>query len=290
METGIHVHATNLATGSSWNEDLDAKRLHMERDEFLSHHDTPSLYTGSAGKLVLVNDDENALVFGDGVSTFLELDDTPSSYSGQGTKYVRVNTGSTGLEFYDAPGGNGDGELVGVLVHDEGVFLGTGTIINVVGDHLAMSLSGSVAQIEQGDLFLPTHDDFWVRGTGTLSYTANNTWERIGYVTGTISVDRDCSLILTISGQIWGTSGNPERLYVQFELDGTRQGRQWAQTQDTNPAQSERWWLHFMEIFDVSSGTHGIAAYTWDGGSSVDRSFTSLALYVETMDGATWQV
>ena len=39
-------------------------------------------------------------------STYLDLTDTPSSYSGQAGKYVRVNAGETGLEF-NSPSGTG---------------------------------------------------------------------------------------------------------------------------------------------------------------------------------------
>jgi hypothetical protein len=42
-----------------------------------------------------------------GSSTFLALTDTPSAYTGQAGKYAKVNTGETALEF-DTPGGGGD--------------------------------------------------------------------------------------------------------------------------------------------------------------------------------------
>jgi hypothetical protein len=282
----ILIHATEMSTGSSYNEDLDATRLHMERDEFLALHDTPPLYTGSAGQQVIVNDDEDALIFAAGVSSFLELDDTPSSYSGQGTKYVRVNTGSSGLEFFDAPGGAGAG-VVGVLVHDEGVFLGTGTIINVVGDNISMSLSGSVGKIEQSILSAPAPDEFVVKSTGTLSYTQNNTWEQIKYITGTISVDRECSLICDLSFRWWGTTSNWEYMELQYEIDGSQSGRIWKQQRNGGPANNQRWMDHFQEVFTVQSGIHGVALYTRDGGSSLDRSFDTIALLTRVPSGAT---
>jgi hypothetical protein len=55
------------------------------------------IYNGSAWKEVTA----------EGVSTFLALTDTPSSYSGQAGKYAKVNTGETALEFA-TPGGGGD--------------------------------------------------------------------------------------------------------------------------------------------------------------------------------------
>ena len=42
-----------------------------------------------------------------GASTFLDLTDTPSSYSGQAGKYIKVNSGETGLEFTTISGGSG---------------------------------------------------------------------------------------------------------------------------------------------------------------------------------------
>lgn len=100
---------------------------------FLSLTDTPSAFTGEAGKMLVVNIAENALEFvdaalfpsyvgnagkvlavngtADGVewisvtpaSTFLGLTDTPNDYTGQGGKLVAVNSGETAVEFIDAP-------------------------------------------------------------------------------------------------------------------------------------------------------------------------------------------
>lgn len=185
----ISIHATQLSTGSSWNVDLDAERMHMERDEFLALDDTPALFSGSAGKTVIVNDDEDALTFGALKETFLDLDDTPSAYVGHATKFVRVNTGSSGLEFSSAPGG-GAGSI-GVLVHDEGVFLGTGTIINVVGDNISMSLSGSVAKIEQDNLSV-YQDSVLITGASDVSFDENMEVVATGSVTFVTQRARYC--------------------------------------------------------------------------------------------------
>jgi len=61
----IKIHATQMSTGSSYDVALDATRMHMERDQFLALIDTPALFSGSAGKTVVVADDEEALVFGE---------------------------------------------------------------------------------------------------------------------------------------------------------------------------------------------------------------------------------
>jgi len=278
-----------MSTGSSWNTDLDGERLHMERDEFLALHDTPPLYTGSAGKQVVVNDNEDALVFENTVSSFLDLTDTPGSYVGQATKYARVNTGSSALEFADAPGGDASGEIQGVLIHDEGVFLGTGTIINVVGDYISASLSGSVAKIERESQLVSIEKIEWVKHSGTSTLTANNTWEMIPYLTGTIDVDRACDLLLQLGTRWWTASSNFERCELQFELDGTQSGIIWYQTKDANVTQGARWFANFAETFEVQSGTHGFAIYSRDGGASGDRGFSEGLLLVEAVEGDTWQ-
>jgi len=55
------------------------------------------IYNGSSWKEVTA----------EGVATFLALTDTPSAYTGQAGKYAKVNTGETALEFA-TPGGGGD--------------------------------------------------------------------------------------------------------------------------------------------------------------------------------------
>jgi hypothetical protein len=69
--------------------------------------DTPSDYTGQAGKILVVNSTEDGVEFDDapsgGAEDFLDLTDTPGSYSGHGNKLVAVNSGETALEFVDAP-------------------------------------------------------------------------------------------------------------------------------------------------------------------------------------------
>ena len=78
---------------------------------FLGLSDTPTTYSGQAGKVVKVKGDESGLEFGtggSGASTFLDLTDTPSSYTSQSLKAVRVNSGETALEFYTPTTGSGD--------------------------------------------------------------------------------------------------------------------------------------------------------------------------------------
>jgi hypothetical protein len=51
-----------------------------------------------------------------------------------------VPTGTSG-------GGGGGTSSIGVMVWDEGVPLGTGTVLNFVGDNVSASISGSVVQV-----------------------------------------------------------------------------------------------------------------------------------------------
>jgi len=72
--------------------------------DFIALTDTPSTYTGQAGKFPQVNSGETALEFSAavGITTFLGLTDTPSTYSGQAGKVATVNSGETALEFSSA--------------------------------------------------------------------------------------------------------------------------------------------------------------------------------------------
>lgn len=100
---------------------------------FLDLTDTPTTYTGQAGRFLTANLAENALEFADAavfpsftgnegkylvvnatedgvewadltvVASFLDLTDTPGTYSGQNGKLVAVNSGGTALEFVTMP-------------------------------------------------------------------------------------------------------------------------------------------------------------------------------------------
>lgn len=59
----VQIHATQLSTGTSYGEDLEATRLHMERDQFLVMEDTPDTYNGASGQFVVVREDELKLEF-----------------------------------------------------------------------------------------------------------------------------------------------------------------------------------------------------------------------------------
>jgi hypothetical protein len=77
---------------------------------FTDHSDTPSSYTGQAGKVVTVNSGETGLEFTNKTndtndSLFVELLDTPSSYTGEAGKYVAVKATEDGLEFVSVPSG-----------------------------------------------------------------------------------------------------------------------------------------------------------------------------------------
>jgi len=89
---------------SEANEDLDGVPVPgagAGAGTFLALSDTPSDYTGNAGKVVKVNATEDGLEFGtisEGAGTFTELTDTPSSYVGRGGDVVLVKTTEDGIE------------------------------------------------------------------------------------------------------------------------------------------------------------------------------------------------
>ena len=69
---------------------------------FVGLGDTPTNFTGAAGKTLKVNSSGNAVEFvtvTTPAGNFAGLTDTPSSLSGQGGKTVKVNSGGTALEF-----------------------------------------------------------------------------------------------------------------------------------------------------------------------------------------------
>ena len=69
---------------------------------FVGLGDTPTNFTGAAGKTLKVNSSGNAVEFvtvTTPAGNFAGLTDTPSSLTGQGGKTVKVNSGGTALEF-----------------------------------------------------------------------------------------------------------------------------------------------------------------------------------------------
>jgi len=72
------------------------------KNRFIELDDTPSTYSGQAGKYPRVKTDETGLEFATvvaGVGTFKDLTDTPDTYSTHGGKHVTVKSTEDGLEF-----------------------------------------------------------------------------------------------------------------------------------------------------------------------------------------------
>lgn len=99
-----------MTTEPTDNADIATKAYVDDQSRtFLDLTDTPSSYSGQAGKVAAVKATEDGLEFvegGGGADTFLELTDTPSSYSGQAGKVAAVKATEDGLEFVspDTPG------------------------------------------------------------------------------------------------------------------------------------------------------------------------------------------
>jgi len=106
-KSGIqHIDVGDELSKSEWLDEESHQFVHdtsfpgspVERQVFYRDDEHKwYIYNGSAWKELSA----------EGVSTVLGLTDTPSSYSGQAGKYARVNTGEDALEFA-TPGGGGD--------------------------------------------------------------------------------------------------------------------------------------------------------------------------------------
>lgn len=89
--------------GRGTNITVDTLQALVNPVDFLQLTDTPSSYSGQAGKMVRVNGAANGLEFADPpVAAFLGLSDTPNSYANQKGKTVKVNVAENGLEFGNA--------------------------------------------------------------------------------------------------------------------------------------------------------------------------------------------
>lgn len=189
---------------------------------FLGLTDTPSTYSGAAGKVTKVNSGETAIEFGavatatptasaiviadsdgkigagwlddaDISKTFLELTDTPSAYTGESLKLVRVNVGETALEFVASSG--------------------SGYTQEEIEDFTAAQFTGNTGVIDA------TYDD----GTGAITLTLDvSAADRILYSTGadawaetaltafarTLLDDADAATARTTLGVVAGGAGD----------------------------------------------------------------------------------
>jgi len=92
------ISLTTSTTEITMDEIKDVRSLYGNSSaSFRFLADTPSSYSGEAGKVPKVNTGETALEFG--FVNFSELGDGPGSLAGHGGKTVMVNTGGTALEF-----------------------------------------------------------------------------------------------------------------------------------------------------------------------------------------------
>ena len=99
-----------LKKASNTNYDADWQTVPGVGSNFVDLGDTPSSYSGSGAKYVVVNGAEDALEFTTVIGTveeFTDLTDTPANYTGSAGKYAKVNVGETALEFSSVSGGGG---------------------------------------------------------------------------------------------------------------------------------------------------------------------------------------
>lgn len=139
-EIGYEIDTKKMKIGdgsTAWN-DLPYAIGASGASRFVELADTPSEYTGQAGKLIKVNSTEDGLEFGDPPepppSSFKDLTDTPNDYTGYGGKIVAVKSTEDGLEFIDPP--SSGASIFNFLDHDPfkgdpiGLLLITGSIFH----------------------------------------------------------------------------------------------------------------------------------------------------------------
>ena len=188
--------------------------------DFLGLTDTPSAYTGQAGKLVAVNTAENALVFAtdnSGVSTFVALTDTPNDLSGQGGKILKVNSEGNALILVD------ETDTDTTYTASDGVTLDSTTfkLTNPPGI-VTVNSTGSIATTAFGKsvyhtgsnastLTLPATASgnngkiirFFNTGTSTITLDGNESETIDGSSTKTLAAGKTVSLLQ--NGSIWST-------------------------------------------------------------------------------------
>lgn len=99
--TDSSLFSANYETGECDNS------IPVSTTNFLNLEDTPSSYTNQAGKVIVVNENENGLKFSNfepGTTTFIDLTDTPTTYSGFENYYVKVKSDGSGLDFISPEG------------------------------------------------------------------------------------------------------------------------------------------------------------------------------------------
>ena len=113
--------------------------------------DTPGSF-GTTGQILAINSSANSLEFVD--NKVLTLSDTPSSYSGQAGKVLKVNTGETGLEFAtDDAGGSLSGYATETFVNNAiANVTGTNAAYYTKSENILLTLNYNPRVYTSGDL------------------------------------------------------------------------------------------------------------------------------------------
>ena len=166
-----------------------------------------------------------------GITTFLGLTDTPSAYTGQAGKVATVNAGETALEFSDVAGGLPKGYINGGVVSNDSVT--PDSLIDITAVEARSADNTTDISISAYSLDITANAD-WASGTApSLTSTTIHTWadynsgtERLIFddVTGSNLTDankarRVGSFITDSSGDIvpFTTEGNGDYLKVFYD-------------------------------------------------------------------------
>lgn len=142
---------------------------------FIGLTDTPSAFTGEAGKAVAVNDSNDGLEFVDFPTiptSFTDLDDTPANYTDAQGKYLVVDNNA--IAFAPAPSGGGEGiALTDLSAANELTPSGNGSLTynNTTGvfTFTPADVPTSINDLDSVDLSSVQTDDIIVWGTDGLT-------------------------------------------------------------------------------------------------------------------------
>lgn len=155
---------------------------------FLSLPDTPNSFEGQAGRALVVNSNEDGMVFGTISVNFTGLTDTPNTYATRRGQTLRVNQNQTGLEFAqyldtfnklsDTPADyiGHAGRMVTVNTSE------TGLVFEDIPEPVIMATR--ILDLPNGDFELNNFDNWLLPSTSGTTWQVGESYEFIGPADG----------------------------------------------------------------------------------------------------------